>query len=69
MSLVKDLVLEKIAEDEKEIKAAKDKIAKFTGQMAKSKEKTAKLLNQATVFKLSKCKFCSRDLTLPRFLN
>ena len=44
---------------------ARTKIEKFSTQMAKSKEKTSKLLNQATVFKLSKCKFCSRDLTLP----
>ena len=43
---------------------ARAKIEKFSTQMAKSKDKTSKLLNQATVFKLSKCKFCNRDLTL-----
>ena len=65
LRLVKGLVLEKIESDQTEIEKARKKIAKFSSQMAASKEKTSKLLNQATVFKLSKCKFCSRDLTLP----
>ena len=51
--------------DSREIKKAEENISNLTQSLKKTKERTNKLLNHATIFKLSKCKLCSEDLTLP----
>ena len=60
-----DAVMKQLENDENEINKAQANISKLTHSLSKTREKTSKLLQQATVFKLSKCKLCSEDLTLP----
>ena len=65
ISIIKDLVLKHLDNDNREITKAKENIATITQSLKKTKERTHKLKHQATVFKLNKCKLCGEDLTLP----
>lgn len=65
ISFLKPLILKQLEEDEHEIERAKESILKLSSAIKKNKEKKKNLLEQATVFKLSKCKLCAQDLSLP----
>lgn len=57
--------MDKIHNDNQEIKMAENKIKDLSQKMASAKEKTSKLLNQATAFKCARCEVCREDIKLP----
>ena len=65
ISILKPLILKKLEQDDLDIKKCESRILKLATGIEKQKEKRKNLLQQASIFKLSKCKLCGKDLSLP----
>ncbi len=65
IAILKPLILKKLEQDDVDIKKCESRILKLTTSIDKQKEKRKNLLQQASIFKLSKCKLCGKDLSLP----